>query len=309
MNIPIVIIVGAPRSGTSILGRVLDRHPQVSTWVEPYYVWYHHFREASHDQLGEEDASEKVYFRIRRAFNRYRRALNVDWVVDKSPRNCLKIPFVKTVFPEARYIFLLRDGRDTIASINKQWEIKRGIFANTAKSGQWKNQIRIIRRWLSRRPLWSLRFQSLLFEIGPPRYWFKKEFLNQIRWEGRFGWGPRFRGWQNVVDRTVPLEFSAYQWFHCAQGILENISSIPKEKCFILKYEDFIGDPKTWLENLFTFLDLEFPKGFMNMIPRIWGDNAGKWPRILSLEDLQMIGPIIGQAILALGYEKNNSWY
>ncbi|MBC8392282.1 MAG: sulfotransferase [Deltaproteobacteria bacterium] len=309
MKIPIVIIVGAPRSGTSILGRVLDCHPQVSTWVEPYYIWDRHFREASHDQRNEEDATDQVRVWIRRAFHHYSRTFNVDWVVDKSPRNCLKIPFVKTVFPEARYIFLIRDGRDTILSIKKQWKEKRKIFADGEKGDQWKNRIRIVRRYLGRRPLWSLRLQSLLFELGPPRYWLKKKLLNQLRWEGRFGWGPRFKGWQEIIDRATPLEFSAYQWFHCVQGILENISSIPKEKCFILKYEDFIADPNTWLENLFAFLDLEYPKGFMKMIPRIWADNFNKWQRSMSLKDLKTIGPIIGQTMIEIGYEKNESWY
>lgn len=309
MNIPIVIIVGAPRSGTSILGRVLDQHPQISTWVEPYYIWDYHFREAPHDKFEAEDASDQVRLWIRKAFHRYRQTFNVDWVVDKSPRNCLKIPFIKAVFPEARYIFLIRDGRDTIVSIKKQWEVKRKVFADSNKGEQWKNQIRIIRRWLSRRPLWSLRFQSLLFEIGPPRYWLKKKFLNQIRWEGRFGWGPRFKGWQEIIDRTTPLEFCAYQWFHCAQGILNNFSTISKEKRFILKYEDFIGDPQTWIENLLDFLNLEFPAGFMKTIPRIWPDNFNKWQRALLLKDRKIIGPIIGKTLIELGYEQDDAWY
>jgi len=309
MNIPVVIIIGAPRSGTSILGRVLDRHPRMSTWVEPYYIWDYHFREAPHDMLMSEDASNKTRYWIRKAFHDYHQAFKVDWVVDKSPRNCLRIPFVKTVFPEARYIFLIRDGRDTIISIKKQWEVKGGIFADSEKTGQWKNRIRIIRRWLKRRPLWRLRFQSVFFEIGPPKYWLNKKFLNQIRWEGRFGWGPRFKGWQDVVDRTTLLEFSAYQWFHSAQGILENISLIPKENRFIIKYENFIEDPNTSIKNLFSFLHLEFPSEFMEMIPRIWADNSNKWQHELSLRDLKIIGPIIGQSMIELGYEKNKSWY
>ena len=309
MNIPIVIIVGAPRSGTSMLGRVLDRHPRVATWIEPYYIWDYNFREAPHDQLSEDDASDKICFWIRKAFIQHLKALKVDRIVDKSPRNCLKIPFVRTVFPEARYVFLLRDGRDTILSIKKQWESKRRIFIKTEKGSQWKERIRLIRRWLDRRPLWRLRFQSLIFEIGPPRYWFKRKFLQQIRWDGRFGWGPRFKGWQKLIDQVTPLEFSAYQWKHCARGIIENASSLPEDMYFFLKYEDFIVDPKASIKNLFSFLDLEFPEGFMEVIPQIWADNYNKWRQALSLEDLKMIGPIIGSTMIDLGYEKNESWY
>ena len=309
MNIPVVMIIGAPRSGTSILGRVLDRHARVSTWVEPYYIWDYHFREAPHDMLTAKDASNKIRDWICKAYQNYHQAVKVDWVVDKSPRNCLRIPFVKSIFPDARYIFLIRDGRDTIISIKKQWEIKGGIFSDNQEPAQLKNRIRIIRRWLRRRPFWGLRCQSIFFEIGPPKYWLKKKFLNQIRWEGRFGWGPRFKGWQDVIDRTTLLEFSAYQWFHCVQGILENISSIPNENRFIIKYEHFIEDPKTSIKNLFSFLHLEYPKEFMETIPLIWADNYNKWQQELSLTDLRKIGPIIGKAMIELGYERNKSWY
>lgn len=35
------MIIGAPRLGTSTLGRILDQHPLFSNWVEPYYLQDH----------------------------------------------------------------------------------------------------------------------------------------------------------------------------------------------------------------------------------------------------------------------------
>ena len=123
-------IIGTPRSGTTLLGRILGLHPRISTWIEPYYVWDYHFRNAPHDHLDDHDASEKVKRSIRNAFMRYRQAQNVDVVIDKSPRNCLRLSFINSVFPESRYIYILRDGRDSILSIYQQWRLKKESFGS-----------------------------------------------------------------------------------------------------------------------------------------------------------------------------------
>ena len=307
-DVPVVIITGVPRSGTSILGRVLDRHPRVSTWVEPDYIWDYHFRNAPHDQLTADDATEGVRGWIRSAFKKYRQALDADMVADKSPRICLKIPFVRKVFPEARFVFIIRDGRDTILSMWRQWERKKDLRGLV----QWKsvaNCLYVLKRWLGRRPTWQFRIQSILFELGPPRNWIRKNFLNKIVWEGRFGWGPRFEGWQDVIDHTTPLEFCAYQWVHCARGIISNLRVLPEDRKFILKYEDFINDPKTWIVKLLAFLGLELPENYLANIPDILSGNSNKWQREFSSEDLNRIGPLIGKSLVDFGYESDESWY
>jgi hypothetical protein len=277
--------------------------------VEPYYIWDYHFRDAPDDQRDTEDATDDVRGRIRRAFDQYRQALDVQLIVDKSPRNCLRIPFIKQTFPEARYLFIWRDGRDTVLSIKRQWEGKKKIFKRSDSIEHWHKRLEILKKWMVKRPSWRLKWQSLCYELGPPRCWLKGKLLNQIRWEGRFGWGPRFRQWQKLVDRISPLEFAAYQWRACAQGLQDNLSSIPENKRFVLRYENFIKDPKASLEAIFAFLGLEFPARFMSTIPKIWADNSNKWPNDLSPEELKVIGPIIGKSLIELGYDKDLFWY
>ena len=303
------MITGVPRSGTSLLGRVLDQHPQISTWVEPYYIWDYHFRDAPHDQLTADDATDKVRQWIRKAYAKYRIKLNANIVIDKSPRICLKIPFVHEVFPEARYIIILRDGRDTILSMYRQWEKKEEIFGNTSQRSQWQDRWYVFKRWLRRRPTWQFRLQSVLFELGSPKNWLQKKFLYKIRWEGRFGWGPRFKGWQEIMANATSLEFSAYQWIHCARGILDNIGFIPESRRLVLKYENFITNPKASIKKILEFLSLELPEGFMAMMPEIWSNNSNKWPQAFTAEELTTIGPIIGKTLIEFGYEKDENWY
>ena len=55
-----VFIVGSPRSGTTILGELLDRHQHISQWYEPYFVWDHFFRTAPDDERTEAEATPEA---------------------------------------------------------------------------------------------------------------------------------------------------------------------------------------------------------------------------------------------------------
>lgn len=302
MEIPVVMIVGPPRSGTSILGRVVGQHPRISTWVEPYYIWDHHFRECPHDERNRADATPEIKDWIRCSFARYQKSMGVDLVVDKSPRNSLKLPFIKKVFPKARYIFILRDGRDTVLSIKKQWEEKSKVFTHTAAPVNISKKLAVYKKWLNRRPLWRHKWQSLCFEVGPPKFWLKRSLLNRIRWEGRFGWGPRFQGWQALIDKVTPLEYCAYQWTACASQVAREMPRIPGDRKYVIKYEEFIRNPADSLAQIFSFLKMDFPEGFLDMIPEIWSDNANKWQAALTREDLATLRPIMEEAMKDLGY-------
>ena len=44
-------------------------------------------------------------------------------LVEKTPRNALNIPFLRQVFPGARFLYLYRDARASVASIVEAWEL------------------------------------------------------------------------------------------------------------------------------------------------------------------------------------------
>ena len=126
--IPYIFIVGSPRSGTTILGEVLNLHREINQWHEPYFIWDKFFRLAPDDQRTAEDATQEVIKYVTRQCNRYHRKTRFCFLVDKSPRNSLKIPFVRKIFPEARFIHIVRDGRDTALSINNEWINLKQIY-------------------------------------------------------------------------------------------------------------------------------------------------------------------------------------
>jgi hypothetical protein len=73
--------------------------------------------------LGAADATDEVSTRIRREFflvtGLHHR------LIDKTPRNSLRVPFIDAIFPDARYIFLKRDGRDNVNSLINAWRTPR----------------------------------------------------------------------------------------------------------------------------------------------------------------------------------------
>lgn len=112
-------IVGCARSGTSILGELIAAHPSVKYVFEATKVWESIGRRAdgSH-RLTESDASWRVRRRIRRQFARCHGHCEPGTVViEKCPRNTLRIPFLYRVFPQARFIHIIRDGRDVACSL------------------------------------------------------------------------------------------------------------------------------------------------------------------------------------------------
>ena len=44
-------------------------------------------------------------------------------LIEKTPRNALNVPFLLRVFPDARFVYLYRDARATIASLVEAWQV------------------------------------------------------------------------------------------------------------------------------------------------------------------------------------------
>ena len=44
-------------------------------------------------------------------------------MLEKTPKNALRLPFLARVFPEARFIYLHRDPRRVLASMMEAWTV------------------------------------------------------------------------------------------------------------------------------------------------------------------------------------------
>lgn len=117
LELPMAFVVGCARSGTSILGELLAAHPQVDYLFEVNKIWCcaGEPSDGSH-RLSADAATRRVCRMLRRAFRRQSRP-GAGLIVEKSPRNALRIPFLRAAFPHAKIIHIIRDGRDTACSL------------------------------------------------------------------------------------------------------------------------------------------------------------------------------------------------
>ena len=98
-----VILIGAARSGTKMLGETLNRHPDLFVLREPTAVWRYGRAYGSTDLRPPSDAKPAVCAYIRRAFEKELRASGKPRFAEKTPSNCLRIPFINAVFPDALF--------------------------------------------------------------------------------------------------------------------------------------------------------------------------------------------------------------
>jgi LPS sulfotransferase NodH len=123
-----VFVIGGPRSGSSLLFTILGASSELAHLPgEAHEIWeadYHPaLRGWESNALDASDVDAKVAERIRRNFllvTGSRRRL-----IDKTPRNSLRVLWINAMFPDARYVFLQRDGRDNVNSLINAWRTSR----------------------------------------------------------------------------------------------------------------------------------------------------------------------------------------
>jgi len=299
----VVFIVGSPRSGTTILGEMLDSHPRIAQWYEPYFVWDHHFRDNPDDERSDADAAFRVITQIRRDFQRYRKRLQAAVVVDKSPRNSLKIPFIRTIFPKARFIHIVRDGRDASLSIHKEWQRRRQIVNAPSVGGRfnYREALTVLNRWLARQPLFGDKVRSLWFETHGHLI-DRSQHLNRKRWNGNVGWGPRFGGWEAFYDERNLLAFNALQWLRCVESVRAAWQDIPPAQRLEIRYETMIQDGHRTLADVVTFMGLEASESFLASLPQLKKGNFNKWQQEFTREQLETVSNLLNPMLRSLGY-------
>jgi len=112
----VTLVVGCARSGTSILGELIASHPEVIYVFEAVTVWERGgMGENESHRLTAAHATPDITRQIRGwAETTGREAL---MLVEKSPRNILRVPYVLEIFPDAKIIHIVRDGRDVACSM------------------------------------------------------------------------------------------------------------------------------------------------------------------------------------------------
>lgn len=304
-ELQVVFVFGSPRSGTTLLEEILGSHPAVGHFYEPYYVWYRAAGATADDYLPPEAFGPRALAWVRRQFDSFAAGVGKKIIVDKSPEHAFNLPVLLAAFPTAKFVHILRDGRDVTLSIKKEWAKREQIVRQRSWRALWQTA----RAMLARQPLWRFRLLAVWHELRgrittPPHRW-----LNKAKWRGEVGWGPRFRGWQNVRAEQPLIGFNAHQWLCSVEQIEADLPKLPSRNVFELRYEDLIAAERpAVLEDLFSFLGLDAASA-LERAPRVRTTNTGKWATELDGSEIDTIGPILHEKLCELGYVSDASWY
>ena len=140
-----ILCVGAPNSGTTILGEALASHPKIENRSEARVLWDPQFHSVAGDTLREAtDVRPRDVRRLRGNFAWYQLVTGAKLVLNKHPENSLRIHYLMRIFPEALLIHIVRDGRAVVCSNFTSASLKPGRarpFGAYLRPRGWREQL------------------------------------------------------------------------------------------------------------------------------------------------------------------------
>jgi hypothetical protein len=222
-----VIVLAAPRSGSTLLFETLAEAPGVWTVGGESHQFIEGIRSlnprsgrVASNRLEAGHATQNIIDELHRRFKAGLRDRDENTLrsrpthgnlrfLEKTPKNALRQPFLEKVFPGALYIYLYREPEPSISSMMEAW-----------KSGRWVTYPRL-RGW--RGPAWSL--------LLPP-------------------------GYSELSGRTLG-EICAFQWESANRIILDDLEKLPNNRWTACTYDELVSDPEALIHRICDFADLE----------------------------------------------------
>ncbi len=283
-----VIIIGNSRSGTTMLAKTLGLAPGMTLWFEPISLWRVGTAYQNNDRALAKDAKPWVKRHIRRKFLAYQRAHEDRRVLEKTPNNVIRIPFIREVFPEAKLIFIIRDGRGTFRSTLENYNV---VKAHTLTPKALKH------RWsrLALIPWWEWP-SYLPGEIrGSIRTYFTKK---PLRW-----YGMRYPGGEEEIKQLTLTQRVAKQWAKGAEIATADLEDVPEDVCMRVRYEDVVSDPRMWYKRMLKHCEIPVEEEFLQHIEdTVFSSSVNRWQTELSAEVLAEAMPIMEPQLKKLGY-------
>lgn len=301
-----VIIIGCPRSGTSLLLTILSTSPHLwSLYRETIDIWERFYRdvkkEFKNDLLSESDLNEESKDFLLTEFHKYsfnnyslgylvRESLNKKGVFALPAKLVADLNnlYKNTFINEYRFVEKSPKSCFRIPFINKLFDKPKFIFLK--RDGR-SNINSLIEGWKLPKKYTRPEVANIPLKIkGYP----------DLRW--RFVLPP---GWENYKESSIE-EVCAFQWTSSNKAAMESLKSIEKDRKYTISYEELTEDPSTTIKNLCNFIDIPFSeslKKIANKLPSvnyITKPKKDKWKQNISL--IEKTYPTIEPLMKELGY-------
>lgn len=290
MNPP-VIIVGAPRSGTNILRDVLTSVPGYETWPcdEINLVWKHHNRAVPHDELTPDDARPEVTRYLRRTFERLERRTSAHTVVEKTCATSLRVGFVAAAFPDARFVFIKRDGLDAAASTIQRWDapFDARYVANKLRYAPKSDLPFYAGQFIAKRRASRRAAQTAGRATGT---------RHVESW-----WGPKPHDHLALRQHHSLDELAVLQWKRCVDATLRDLEDVPVGQVHEIAYETFVHDPAATMSDLMAFLGSP-QTAAGEMLRTVTPTSIGKGRATFDQDSTQRLTALASDTLNRLGY-------
>jgi len=226
-----VFILGTGRSGTTILGIILSMHQHVGFLNEPKAIWHsiypnedligNYSLNSARYRLEAKDASSEVIQSAHRIFGTYLATSFSERLVDKYPELIFRVPFIKAIFPDAKFLFLTRNGWDTCNSISN-WSDRLGLKVKSEIHDWWGKD----------RRKWNLLIDEIVLEhsdLAP--------LIPQIH------------------DLSNQSDMAAVEWIVTMREGLKLQEQFPND-ILQIQYEALCLTPTTILNEILNFIEL-----------------------------------------------------
>lgn len=279
-----IFLIGAARSGTKFLrGLFASSEMTVTIPYDVNYVWRYGNEALTHDELPASSITPVMRKHICRNLSRLAGLKKADdrIMIEKTVSNTLRVPFIDAIYPNARYVHLIRDGRAVVESAMRQWQAPPDTGS-------------LIRK-LRQMPLSNYRYVM----------WFGFNLVKGIA-TGRGGgqvWGPRYMGIMEDVTNQRPLvEICSKQWQRSVDQASKDLEMINPARVFTLRYDQLVAEDVSVME-LIKFAGLNDSDRVMQSYrSSVRTDTDAKWQSGLDGNQKDIMMSVIGPALRKYGF-------
>jgi hypothetical protein len=226
---------------------------------EPVSLWLYADPGRSHDEFDEKDATDKVKRYIRNEFLKYQQQHEGRIIVEKTPHNILRIPYVRAIFPEAHFLYIVRNPLSFVSSVELKWR-------------QPATRKRIVKR-LKFTPVAQLHhyLKRLLTQLWNNRI-LRRKYLSI--------WGPRYKGIEEDLKTGNLMAVIARQWSRSSSKAEKDLARFKDGEVLRLRYEDFVQHPISDMQRIFAHCGLQMTGEMAKTVKEtVKTDRILKWQR------------------------------
>jgi hypothetical protein len=204
--------------------------------------------------------------------------------MEKTPSNIMRIPYVESIFPESKYLYIIREPFANLSSAEIRWKFE----------SNWHHLwVRFLECPKTQIPHYLNRFLVDRYR----HYILRKEYFSV--------WGVRYPGIYEDLKQISLEELICKQWVECSKQAEEDLSKMDPSKVMRIRYEDFVEKPVEIYREVANFFEIELTKKIESQISEMVDPSRqDKWKR-LDKDILRRCFPILKDEMQRHGYKTN----